>query len=112
ITVPGNDPYIVTVGAFDDNLTTATSDDVIPDWTSRGPTSFDGLVKPDLIASGRRVVSLRVIGSYLDGLLPDRVTSTNYFRLSGTSMSTPVVTGVAALILSKVPGLTPNQVKY
>jgi serine protease AprX len=112
ITVPGNDPYVITVGAFDDNLTTTTSDDVIPDWTSRGPTSFDGLVKPDVVASGRRVVSLRVIGSYLDNLLPDRVTATNYFRLSGTSMATPVVSGIAALLIAQNRYLTPNQVKY
>jgi serine protease AprX len=112
INVPGNDPYVITVGAVDDNQTASLADDLVPEWTSRGPTAFDGLSKPDLAASGRRVVSLRAVGSTLDTLLGvDRVVAGQYFRLSGTSMSTPAVSGVAALMLAANPNLTPNQVK-
>lgn len=113
ISVPGNDPYAVTVGALDDSQTAAPADDVVPDWTSRGPTAVDGIAKPDLAASGRRVVSLRVPGSYLDRLLPDRVMGGNgqYFRLSGTSMATPIVSGVAALVIAQNRSLRPDQVK-
>ena len=65
VSVPGNDPYVVTVGAYDDNQSAAATDDVVPEWTSRGPSAFDGMNKLDLVASGRRVVSLRAVGFVL-----------------------------------------------
>jgi serine protease AprX len=112
IGVPGNDPYVITVGAFDDSGTASLSDDKIPDWSSRGPTAFDGFSKPDLAASGRKVVSLRSISSTLDVLYGvERTVGSKYFRLSGTSMSTPAVSGVVALMLVANPSLSPNQIK-
>jgi serine protease AprX len=117
ITSPGNDPYVVTVGAIDDSGTATTADDDLASWSSRGVTPIDGLTKPDLVAPGRKIVSLRSPGSTLDLELTDRlVASLNplapaYFRLSGTSMAAPVVTGVVALMLEASPALTPAQVK-
>ena len=117
ITSPGSDPYVITVGAIDDSGTATTSDDAIALWSSQGPTAIDGLAKPDLVAPGRKVVSLRSPGSTLDQELPDRVVYgldplvPAYFRLSGTSMAAPVVTGVVALMLERTPTLTPAQVK-
>jgi serine protease AprX len=117
ITSPGSDPYVITVGGVDDNGTATTADDAFASWSSRGPTAIDGLAKPDLAAPGRKVVSLRSVGSTLDQEFPDRVVAgldplaPAYFRLSGTSMAAPVVTGVVALMLERNPGLSPAQVK-
>src|SRR2546426_3369137 len=117
ITSPGSDPYVITVGGVDDNGTATTADDALASWSSRGPTAIDGLAKPDLAAPGRKVVSLRSVGSTLDQEFPDRVVAgldplaPAYFRLSGTSMAAPVVTGVVALMLERNPGLSPAQVK-
>jgi serine protease AprX len=111
---PGIDPHIVTVGAVDDMGTPWVSDDALPIWNGSGtPLSSDP--KPDVLAPGRRIVSLRVPGSTLDQQLPDRVVlaanGSSDFRLSGTSMATGVVSGAAALILQALPTLTPDQVK-
>ncbi len=110
IMTPGTDPYVITVGALDDDGSVLTFDDAIATFSSRGPTS-DGFHKPDLLAPGRRIVSLRVPGSFLDNLLPLRRTANNYFRLSGTSMAAPVVAGTSALVAQKNPAIRPNQVK-
>ena len=117
ITTPGFDPYVITVGAIDDNGTATLADDAVASWSSQGPTAIDGLAKPDLVAPGRRIVSLRSPGSTLDLQLPDRLVAgldplvPEYFRLSGTSMAAPVVTGVVALMLERTPTLSPALVK-
>jgi serine protease AprX len=117
ITTPGSDPFVITVGAIDDNGTATLADDAIASWSSQGPTAIDGLAKPDVVAPGRKIVSLRSPGSTLDLQLPDRAVAgldplaPAYFRLSGTSMAAPTVTGVVALILERNPTLAPAQVK-
>lgn len=106
---PGDDPLAITVGAVDDRGTATTADDALPDFSSRGPTAGDGLAKPDLVAPGARVTSLRAPGSLIDQQTRSRGT---YLRGSGTSMATAVVSGVAALALDAEPGMTPNRLKY
>lgn len=110
---PGIDPLAVTVGAMDDRRTVGRADDGIAGFSSRGPT-VDGLNKPDVVAPGVNVVSLRVPNSYLAKTRKTRSAAgagDYYSSLSGTSMATPIVAGVAALVLEANPDLAPADVK-
>jgi serine protease AprX len=115
ITAPGNSPYSLTVGSLDSQGTAARSDDVVSDFSSRGPSLYDRVVKPDIAAPGRKIVSLYTPGSTFAKKYPQYLVSGNgqngLFRLSGTSMATGVVTGAAALVLEANPSLNPLQVR-
>jgi serine protease AprX len=109
---PGDDPLVITVGAVDDQATVTRDDDVMAGFSGVGPTAADGLVKPDLVAPGRSVLGLRAPGSAVDDANPGSRVGSDYFRGSGTSFSAAVVSGAAALLLSKEPELSPDQVKH
>ena len=108
---PGDDPLVITVGALDDMATPSTADDEMNDFSSVGPTSADGWVKPDLVTSGRSVVSLAAPGSTIYNSYPSARIGPANFVGSGTSFSAAITSGAAALVLADNPGLTPNQVK-
>ncbi len=112
IGVPGNTPYVITVGAFTDGRTPLDyGDDYMPPFSAAGPT-LDAFVKPDVIAPGAHVESLMRNNSYLSRQYPDRRLNGHYFEMSGTSMSTAAVSGIVALVLSENPNLTPDQIKF
>jgi serine protease AprX len=111
ITAPGNDPMVITVGSSNDKTTVALSDDKLATFSSVGPTA-DGFTKPDLLAPGRSVVSSRSPGSTIDLTYPSSEIGASYARGSGTSFSTGIASGVAALVIQRTWSLTPNQVKY
>jgi serine protease AprX len=108
---PGDDPLVITVGAFDDKGDTVAANDSIPAWSSQGPTST-GLAKPDVVASGRTLIVPRAPGSVVEQFNPNALVAPAYIRASGTSEATAVTSGVAALLLAEHPLWTPDQVKH
>jgi serine protease AprX len=111
ITVPGNVPYVITVGAMTDNYTPANSaDDRLASFSAAGPT-YEGFVKPDVVAPGGHIWSLMPTYATIAQGHPAYQNSGDYFTMSGTSQAAAVTTGVVALLLQAQPGLTPDQVK-
>ncbi|MDQ2776946.1 MAG: S8 family peptidase [Acidobacteriota bacterium] len=135
ITAPGNDPFVITVGAMKAMQTMGRTDDLIASYSSKGPTVIDYISKPDIVAPGNLVASLLAFSketlaiqspannvpvSYYSSTKPAPPppngapapgSTSPYFTLSGTSMATPVVSGAVADLLEANPSLTPDQVK-
>jgi len=110
INKPGDDPFVITVGAADLKQTPERWDDEIAPFSSRGPTQ-DGFEKPELVAPGTTIVATRDAGSAIDALHPDAVVDEDYFKGTGTSQAGAIVSGVAALMYEANPNLTPRRVK-
>jgi len=104
IGVPGNNPYVITVGAMDDNSTPFdTSDDVVASFSSFGPT-LEGFMKPEVLAPGANVKGLVAKNSRL-------ADKNKKSGISGTSQATAVTAGVVALMIQQDPSLTPDEIK-
>jgi serine protease AprX len=108
---PANDPFIITVGASDEQYTASRADDLWASFSANG-TTMDGHAKPDIVAPGRNIISVLASSSWWRNDYPDRFLEGGYFRIGGTSMSAPMVTGAVALLLQDEPNLNPDQVKY
>jgi len=107
---PGNDPFIISVGALDTNGTVSPADDFVASWSAYGHT-LDGFNKPEISAPGRWIVGPVPVNSTLPTTAPDRIVAPGYMWMSGTSLAAPMVSGSAAQILAVHPGWTPDQVK-
>lgn len=107
---PAHDPFVISVGAVDDNKTKSLTDDFVKSWSSSGAT-LDGHSKPEVMAPGGNIISYMPSGQ-LRSLDSSRIVDSKYFRLSGTSMAAPVVAGVVGLMLQVNPQWTPDEVKW
>ena len=109
---PANDPFIITVGATDDKSTDTLDDDIVARFSAYNMTD-DGFMKPDLVAPGKNITA-RLVNTNM-GMAkehPANLVDRQYFRMSGTSVAAPMVSGAVALLLQDEPNLTPDQVKY
>jgi serine protease AprX len=105
ISKPGDDPFVITVGAADVHGTAVASDDTLAPFSGRA----DG--KPDVLAPGISLRSLRAPGSTVDALNPSARVGDVYFKGSGTSQAAAIVSGVLARMFQANPALTPDQAK-
>lgn len=112
---PANDPFVITVGAADEMDTAVPDDDQLAAYSARGLTE-SGYAKPDLVAPGHDIIAALSSKSDWPAEHPSHIVSapysSDYFRLSGSSMAAAITSGAAALLLQSEPYLNPDQVKY
>jgi serine protease AprX len=109
ISTPGIYPGAITVGAYDSKGTPERDDDTVWKNSSQGPT-IDNLAKPDVLAPGVSIFGPLAPGAALDNAaLPHR--ESDYFAISGTSQATPMIAGLASILLQANPNLDAEGIK-
>lgn len=116
ITSPSAAPGAISVGAYDDNRSVTRNDDVVASFSNCGPTHYDTTVNPSLPNSDQKkpdvtAPGVSIISAHGDREIQGQDGSTAAKILSGTSMATPVVSGIVALMYEKNVTLTPSEVK-
>lgn len=105
VTSPGTAFNVITIGASDDGGDDNLSNDVVHNWSGKGPTA-DGRPKPDVVAPGVNIWSADPVSADSQGYDPGA-----WCNFEGTSAATPHVAGTVALMLEANPNLTPAQIK-
>jgi serine protease AprX len=110
---PANDPFVVTVGALDLHNSANPAQTSVAPWSAWGYT-YDGFAKPELGAPGRGITGPVPPDSTLAADGKGQLIQTAggaYLKLSGTSLSAPIVSGIADDLLALHPTFTPDQIK-
>ena len=98
------DPPAGTVSELPIRMNPFMREDFMAPFSSRGPVSGYGTVKPDVTAPGVNILSATARA----GLMGH---PTGYTSASGTSFSSPITAGVAALVKQKHPDWTPSMIR-
>ncbi len=96
---PAASRKIITVGAVEKDKKTGKY--MVAGFSSRGP--IRNTFKPDIVVPGVDIISTNIFSSSDKNF---------YTKMTGTSVSTPMVAGVASLLYSINPRYTPDQIKY
>lgn len=104
---PASDPWVIAVAAATTNGNITTADDTMSSYSNAGSPWR----RPDVLAPGQSILSLRVPGSNIDLTYPGARVGSTLFRGSGTSQATAVTSAAVALLLQNDPSLTPDQVR-
>jgi hypothetical protein len=105
---PAYNPWVIAVGATDNKGTSTAGDDSVATFSNTG----NGVSRaPDLLAPGVGVIAPIPAGSQIAQQFPGARMGYGFIRGSGTSQAAAEVSGAVALILSKYPNLTPDEIK-
>jgi serine protease AprX len=104
---PATDPLVLAVGAEDPHGTASVGDDTVPTFSQHGTDARH----VDVVAPGVHTLGLRVPNGAADQAHASAAVAGRFFRGSGTSQATALVSGLAAVYLSRYPTATPDQVK-
>ncbi|MBM54025.1 MAG: hypothetical protein CMB36_03235 [Euryarchaeota archaeon] len=114
---PGSADGAITIGSVDDNNTVIRGDDILSDFSNYGPRPSDNddddfdEEKPDITSYGSNIISATYATSLPIPGAGVNLADTGYDSKSGTSMATPIASGVVALMLEADPNLTPDEVR-
>lgn len=108
VTAPGNNPWLITVGAADFKDNEGWTH--IAPFSGRGPTNT-GHIKPDIIVPGTLLAGVQAVGAKRPAAEPDHRDPDGFWITSGASQASAIAAGLIALILEARPHLSNYDVK-
>src|SRR5947209_2161048 len=116
IAAPGNDPYAITVGVMKTAETPTRSDDTIASYSSKGPTAYDFVVTPDIVAPGNQVVSTlapnaSLLSTPTDVYLSEYTTSTTTSTSSGGNTKNNKKNSTSSVSTAAMSAISPSYMR-